>query len=482
MKKSLFSYILTPLLAVVFIVSIVLNIAFIVSIKTNDYVAMSKEEFLKVYAEESGGEPLTLPIIEINTEDEKFPQDKETYVNCSFKLSNTGIAEYDFEKPMATSADAEGGVGIRLRGNSTLNQPKKPFRIKFNNKQSLLGLTAAKSWVLLADYLDNSKIRNFSAFHMGASIFDNLPFVPSANHCVVIINNMFQGLYLLTEQVDENKGRTDVEGSIDPAIAIGGTDYNFPFLVEIGSNDFVENINGFYLNDLGGVEIKYPDFTNDNISNMQPVFNYIKSYIEAIYNTFKTGEHVGVPFSKTKVSFKELINEESFIDWNLLNEYMLNRDASYYSIYISKKTDEVATFGPIWDFDCASILGYDYNGAYHANESKLCISHNSMLFNNYLKDERNYAKVQARWREISDKIETFVINDLSQYKKVIYSVAGIDAMCWYGEKNMDSHASFSIFFDAQRAFMLDRLNFLNKTFTLTHQEFFNEVNENYLDY
>lgn len=46
--------------------------------------------------------------------------------------------------------------------------PKKPYRLKFGKKQSLLGEPKDKSWVLLANYMDNAcGIRNATAYAIG---------------------------------------------------------------------------------------------------------------------------------------------------------------------------------------------------------------------------------------------------------------------------------------------------------------------------
>ncbi len=50
---------------------------------------------------------------------------------------------------------------------------KKPYRIKFDKKQVMLGLNndlSAKSWVLLAEYVDKTLLINTTAFFMGNEI------------------------------------------------------------------------------------------------------------------------------------------------------------------------------------------------------------------------------------------------------------------------------------------------------------------------
>ena len=52
---------------------------------------------------------------------------------------------------------------VKARGNYTLEYPQKSIRIKFENKQSMLGLNegqAYKSWVLLAEWKDLSRLHS----------------------------------------------------------------------------------------------------------------------------------------------------------------------------------------------------------------------------------------------------------------------------------------------------------------------------------
>ena len=64
--------------------------------------------------------------------------------------------------------------GIRVRGNSTAEQgDEKPYRIKFEKKQNMLGLhdgRAYKSWVLLRSY--RYLAPDYMAFNLARAIFD----------------------------------------------------------------------------------------------------------------------------------------------------------------------------------------------------------------------------------------------------------------------------------------------------------------------
>ena len=101
-----------------------------------------------------------LPLVVIHTEDSVEPYDKENYITCSITIIK------DNKK------DTEDKGKIRLRGNMTLRLNKKPYRIKFDNKQRPLGMPAnAKKWNLLANHSDKTLLRNKVAFKI-SSLFE----------------------------------------------------------------------------------------------------------------------------------------------------------------------------------------------------------------------------------------------------------------------------------------------------------------------
>mgnify|MGYP003327617151 FL=1 len=66
-------------------------------------------------------------------------------------------------------------VNIRGRGNSTwwggyFEMVKKPYQIRFDEKQEVLGMPGDKRWVLLAEFFDKSLVRNKISYDMGLAL------------------------------------------------------------------------------------------------------------------------------------------------------------------------------------------------------------------------------------------------------------------------------------------------------------------------
>ena len=429
---------------------------------------ISKEAFLNAV-----GNELNIPIVEINTQSNQLPVNKEDYVNCSFSLSNCKNPENNFSVEMAGNYGDENCVGIRLRGNSTKGAKKRPYRIKFDEKQSVMGLKENKSWVLLADYFDQSYIRNYTAFTLANEI-DNLDgmddtFSPTPYHVALIINDEFKGLYLLCEQMDENKGRAAVKKDFDIA-----TDKEFPFLVEMDIYAYKEGktgVDNFPVESVyNHAEIKYPEAEERYATETSDVvYDYINEYINAVFKTLTTNEKVEVSFRDTPVGLTDLVDISSAVDHYLINEIMLNADATQKSIYFHKTKNGLMKFGPIWDFDFSMGTEFKlpYERSYIEQANYMHMAKNSAIFSSLMKNESFYTDVVARYNTINSCIPN-VINHLKSYKSTIKNVALLDAKMWHGN---NGEFQYDMQYDYVRLFLSDRHEALNTAFSKTHAEF-----------
>ena len=458
-KGFIISLVLACVFAVYSIVASILLIDF-----DKERKLMTKEEFYAAAADD-----VEIPIIEINTKESKEPENKTDYVDCSVKISNTENDDHLLSVKM-------GEAGVRLRGNSTMREDKKPYRIKFESKQSVLGMPKNKSWVLLADYYDQSSIRNYTAFTLG-SYFDNLDFVPSANHVVLIMNGEFRGLYLLSDQIDEK--RVDVEQDVEE-INIE-TPNDIPFLVEIDEyavNEGVTGVDNFKVNALDNyAEVKYPESDErpyDSDGN-DVCFDYIEEYINAVFTSLKTGKAVDVSFSTTDVTFEDLVDVDSLVDYYLLNEIMLNMDSGKKSVYVHKASGEKMKFGPIWDYDWSMAtkwqVPYQQGEIEVASQIRVAKAYKNSLYGWFLANEDNYNAVAERFDEIKENILA-VSEHLKTYRSKIDVVATLDAKQWYGENGL---FEYDMQYTYVRLFLNDRYTFLNQVFDDTHENFLTRI-------
>lgn len=133
------------------------------------------------------------------------------------------------------SEDNQLPLQIKARGNWTRTGfSKKPFKLKLDKKQSMLGLTKSKHFAILAHADDNKGyLKNFTGFNLGKRI--GLPWTPAAQPVEVVINGNYRGLYFLTESIRVEEKRVNIaeldDLSSDPSLCSGG------YLVELDNYD-----------------------------------------------------------------------------------------------------------------------------------------------------------------------------------------------------------------------------------------------------
>ena len=239
---------------------------------------------------------------------------------------------------------AEQTVEFRGRGNSTWNMPKKPYRFKMDKKASVCGLPKDKTFVLLANYIDCTLMRNAIAYWVA-----NYLEMPFSNHAVpvrVIFNGIDKGAYLLTEKIGIGGGSVDI-------------DENTGILFELDSNydedfKFKFSKNGITL----PVMVKDPDLTEieypEGYTTADEYFQAWKADFTEMANAVIT--------SDANADLSQYINLDALANFFVVQALACNNEVQHpKSFYIHKKAlgkGEVYQFGPIWDFDWA----YTYNG------------------------------------------------------------------------------------------------------------------------
>lgn len=359
-----------------------------------------------------------LPIININTSGLAIDS-KEEYTNMTFSISNC-----------SDELDNVSG-GIRIRGNSTSNLAKKPYRIKFDKKQSLFGLEKAKSWVLLAEYLDPSALLNYTALSLGNKL-PGLSFTPTPHKVNLYINGEYQGLYTLCEQVQENEGRMNIELDEITSEMDDLKDFNFFISMDrsvLGDETQVEGETYFYLEEYGQYfELKYPE-KNQFVTEEQfnKFFKQLKEYVLYIMNAF---------YNKDIEIIKKEINTNSLIDYLIVDIILGEQDhcwKSFNMYYTNTSTEEEngkLNFGPIWDYD-ASL-----NNKFYATPNQQFEFIDKLYYSNLF--IRTMSEIPEFYEQVKVRYNTFAKPALKEYidgyDKLISSMQtslDINQQMWY---------------------------------------------------
>jgi len=141
-----------------------------------------------------------LPQIHIMTSLPDSAITKDSYIEAFITIKNS-------QKDSQWDTDSIPGK-IKGRGHFTWTQPKKPYKIKFDDKVPVLGLPEDKEWVLLANYTDKSCLRNDLAFTIGYSC--NSTWTPRFRFVELFYNNEYKGQYQLVESIKRSKYRVNI--------------------------------------------------------------------------------------------------------------------------------------------------------------------------------------------------------------------------------------------------------------------------------
>jgi hypothetical protein len=315
-----------------------------------------------------------LPVIYINTENNEPVVSKDDYLKATLKIVS----------PNSSTPDYEGTTSIKGRGNGTWERPKKPYRLKLDTKESLLGMPADKDWALLANYADKSLMRNFLAFE--TSKMFGLSYTPRSAFVEVVFNGEFLGNYQLTEHVKVAKNRINIaeleEEDVDDSKITGG------YFMEA---DFrLDEANWFRTTNGVPFTIKDPD--NGIPAQNDYIHNYVQHTEDVMFSDY---------FADPDSGYAAYLNPETFINWYWVNELFKNNDAIFWSsVFLYKDRDSLLKLGPVWDFDVAGG-NINYNDV---DKPEGWWVKKSNWMTRLMKDPNFANKAKARWNELRNEL------------------------------------------------------------------------------
>lgn len=291
---------------------------------------------------------------------------------------------------------------IRGRGNSTWYSDKKPYKLKFDGKQNLLGMGKNKHWILLANRYDNSLIRNRMTYWLTRELSkDTHVFAPECVPVEVVMNGEYYGSYLLTEQIRVGKERVNIDDleedngpfeTKEPEISGG-------YLL---SKETEEDEQALHTARGSEFYIESPDFSekhSDEAKKAQKAYiaDYLQKTEESIF-----GKDFKDPNGK---SYSEYMDVPAAVDFWWIQEFSENGDAyGNGSTYLYKERDKTDAdgnvtekgrlyWGPLWDFDYVAWGDLSYG-----TDPEETLNYTTDVWMNRLKCDPAFVKMlQDRW-------------------------------------------------------------------------------------
>ena len=409
-----------------------------------------------------------LPVVYINTEGGQAITSKEYYINADLIIQ--GNEMYN----SGTTTLYNGLTEIRGRGNSTWSQPKKPYRLKLDKKTDLLGMGKSKHWVLLANYLDESLLRNTLAYNLsGAMGMEQMETV----FVDVILNGDFVGNYQLCENIRVDPTRVDIfdwesfaedsagiiagaegmdedtTGDLEEYMAETSMDWITSGVVSFGGSTYsiadypdieVPDITGGYLLELDEYydEVsKFRTYSNQPIMFKNPEFvytnedmmNYVKTYVQAFEDAVQSDRYTA-SYNGEMLHYSELYDFNALVDYWLINEIFFNEELNKKSTYMYKDIDGLMFMGPIWDMDWSS--GGE-GQTYHTEQWATRYYSTNAQANNWYKyliqDPYFFLKAQERYWEIRNDQVADMMTEIDTSYELLKTSAKANGERWgYG--------------------------------------------------
>lgn len=295
---------------------------------------------LEFYGEEGEGsdeqfyQPTNLPVVIVHTRDTETTSGVIPAGTDPVDKVNELVSYFAFVSQEGGKILEQDGT-FRLRGNTSMKFDKRPYRIKFNEKQKVFASGyKAKKWTLVPSYDDKSLMRNLTGFGINART--GLEYTPYGRPVDVFVNGEFRGNYQFCDQIEANRNRIDIE-------EIGDTEnpesaYDFGWFVEIDS----------------GISERFND---------SPYFTSSKYRVPVSYKSPDTKELTSAYKRTIKEHFEKMeasclqgtaenyIDVNSFARYFIAVEFICNSDG-YHSVNLHKHLgDDRFYFGPVWDLN-----------------------------------------------------------------------------------------------------------------------------------
>lgn len=291
-----------------------------------------------------------LPIIIINTNGEPIFDEPKTPGTISIIYNGVNNLNNISDFPN----EYFGNCGIELRGSSSLDFEKNSYSFEMWDADgmdldtSFLGFKKEEDFILYGPYSDKSLMNNALVMQLAR---DMGQYASATRYVELILNDEYQGLYVLMEKIKRDKNRVDIAKLTENDIS--GDELTGGYIIRIDHDK--EN----------GWESKYDKYDNDEPLYIQYVYPKADvilpeqaTYLQELISEWEDAL-ISNSFANDKGKhYTQYINLRSFVDNFIINELSKNVDAYRLSSYFYKDKDSNGGrifAGPIWDYNLSLV-------------------------------------------------------------------------------------------------------------------------------
>lgn len=304
----------------------------------------------------------------ISCSDEKFPSINiivDEPIGWDKKQSCSVIYSY---KTTSKTLEAE----VKCRGGMSSRYFKHSYALELKEKNNLLGINHDDDWILNANYIDKTFMRHKISYDLYRQM-NTKNIAAKSSYINVYINNNYNGLYVLMEEVNGKMVGLDKKDSLsmlfkDPPIF---------FREKLSS---VQDSLNYYLQKFP--KIKTKDHTE-----------YLEKFIDFIFNSSDSVFAENISY---------WIDIDNVIDWHILLLFTNNSDGIMKNFLLYKLNSNTPFRIAIWDYDHS--FGRDGDNELNMMRTELDCNRSILLKRLNEIESTNYNfKLKERWHYLRKK-------------------------------------------------------------------------------
>ncbi len=324
---------------------------------------------------------------------------------------------------------------IKGRGNTSWEgkDAKNQYNVQLAEATDILHMGAAVNWVVQANKLDASMLRNKLAYDFAKDV--GIPYAVDSEFADLYLNGRYMGTYLVCEKVEVAPNRVDIGGG---------------YLLEVNFRGSEEET--MFATNCGTFLINSPEL----ISEEQ--YRYIADYVSRAADSMIAAEQSD--------AYLDYIDLDSFAKLYIMDEIGDDPDNNALSTFYYKadSTDAAKlTAGPVWDFDIS--FGND-----ERSSETLCSYYGEGWFEYLYRSEAFRDRVAELLRDVMerchDRYADHYFEDMEEYMRASYHMNEIR---W--KEKQGYIASFYAGYEENMSYLDDyfmtRLENLNRVFNGT---------------
>ena len=298
-----------------------------------------------------------------------------------YQTATVTVTNYPYDVDFTASGKAKG------RGNATfLSYPKKSYKFKLDESRKVCGFRKNRDWVLLAEYCDKSLMR--TTYMNALSKAAGCEWTPESAHVELYLNGSYNGVYLLTEQVEEANHKIEISDD--------------GFIIEDDNYYSWEPL--YFRTSLYGrpYTFKYPDVSDGAITKNDDNYTYIKTFMDEMEAALRSGD-----FQDPEKGYRKYIDVPSFVRWYLVMELLSCQDPNFF--YVLPTRGARLKMYPVWDAEWTLGNAYAGPGGWTSLPSDFEKMENwrkKRYFPELFRDPYFVEQVYLTWQELKDNLDS----------------------------------------------------------------------------